>query len=126
MAKITLQIVGENSKALQSIEQVKKSIKSLQEKPVKIKVVAQGLDALVSKLKEATAEEIKAAEAAAKKANAEARKINAETRAAKSAAKLASLCSGVSPSSICVSAIPYTNGKLRLGTQLHRFLKVLP
>lgn len=93
MAKITLQILGSTNAPGNGIDavisKVKGELDALGQKPIQIKLAAQGLDAIVAKLNEASAAETKAAEAAAKLANAEARKINAQTKAAAEARKSA-------------------------------------
>lgn len=88
MAKIRLTIVGNNEDALKKVNIVKEALTELSKQPVKITFAADGLNDIVSKLKNATEQEIKAAEAAAKLANAEARKISAQTKATEAARKL--------------------------------------
>ena len=85
MAELTLKIIGNIDDVTTKVSKIRDTFKN---NPIKISIHADGLDAVASKLKEISADNIKAAESAAKLANAEARKINAQTRAAESAAKL--------------------------------------
>lgn len=89
MATLKLTITADNQLAIGSVKEIQTALNAIEQKPVTIKVLASGLDAIATKLQTISQESTKAAEAAAKLANAEARKINAETRAAQSAAKLA-------------------------------------
>lgn len=82
MAKLTLQITGNISDVESKIKIIQNELSALEKKPIKIGVQASGLDAIAEKLKEISAENVKAAEAAAKLANAEARKLNAQAKAA--------------------------------------------
>lgn len=88
MAQLTLHIIGNTDDIDKKLNLVKEKIKSLGEQSIKFSVDEKGVEAAVAQLKNFTAEQIKATEAAAKLANAEARKINAQTKAAESAAKL--------------------------------------